>query len=90
MDIQPGPYNPEISDVAKETGGNLDDIKTAVESLVSFEIPDHDQIVLTYVATGNNGADEIETVVYKLSGAIVQTLTLSYDTDDRLIDIIKT
>ena len=89
MDIQPGPYNPEISDVAKESGGNLDDIKTAVESLVSFEVGEHDQIELSYVGSGN-GAGEIETVVYKLSGATVQTLTLSYDVDDRLIDIIKT
>ena len=89
MDIQPGQYNPEISNVTKETGGNLDDIKTAVESLVSFEIPEHDQIELSYVLSGN-GEDEIETVTYKLSGVTVQTLTLSYDTDDRLIDIIKT
>lgn len=86
-DIQQGQYNPDISNNAKETGGNLADIKTAVESLVSFEIPEHDQITLTYVATGN-GAGEIETVVYKLSSVTVQTLTLSYDTDDRIIDII--
>jgi len=31
MDIQQGQFNPEISNVTKESGGNLADVKTAVE-----------------------------------------------------------
>lgn len=35
MDIQQGQYNPEISNVTKETGGNLDNIKDSVAASTS-------------------------------------------------------
>ncbi len=35
MDLQQGLYNPEVSNVAKETGGNLANIKTNTDTLVS-------------------------------------------------------
>jgi len=48
----------------------------------------HDQISMTYVTSGN-GLGEIETVTYKLSTATVATLTLSYDSNNNLIDVVK-
>jgi hypothetical protein len=84
MDIQSGQFNPEISNVAQETGGNLD-------NLVGFEISAYDYIALTYVATGN-GAGEIETVIYKTGGSggsTVATLTLAYNSSDEISSITK-
>ena len=34
MDIQQGQYNPDVSNNAKETGGNLDDIKTNTDKII--------------------------------------------------------
>ena len=47
-----------------------------------------DEIVLTYVAAGN-GVGEIETAVYKLASSTVATLTLSYDSNNRLSGVVK-
>jgi hypothetical protein len=49
---------------------------------------EHDELEITYVAAGN-GAGEIETVVYKLATATVNTLTLSYDASNRLTGVVK-
>ena len=60
-----------------------------VESGLS--IPEHDYIVLTYVAAGN-GAGEIETVTYKLGGSggtVVAVLTLTYDASNNLSTVTK-
>lgn len=46
----------------------------------------HDEILLTYVASGN-GAGEIETCTYKLLGITVAQLQLVYDSNNRLISI---
>lgn len=57
--------------------------------LVSEE---YDYIALTYVSSGN-GAGEIETVTYKnggSSGTTVATLTLTYDSSDRIIAVERT
>ena len=49
---------------------------------------EHDELEITYVAAGN-GAGEIETVIYKLAAATVNTLTLSYDASNRLTGVVK-
>lgn len=52
-------------------------------------VPDqYDEIDLTYVLAGN-GAGEIETVTYSLSGSQIAMLTLSYDGSNRLINVIR-
>ena len=51
-----------------------------------FGIPAHDLITITYVAAGD-GAGEIETVVYSKSATTVATLTLAYNSDDKLTDV---
>jgi hypothetical protein len=48
----------------------------------------YDAISLTYVASGN-GVGEIETAVYKLDGTTIATLTLSYDSSNRLVNVVK-
>jgi len=42
MEIQQGLYNPEISNVAKETGGVLADILSILEKIQGFDIPQYD------------------------------------------------
>lgn len=57
-------------------------------SLVPFA---HDYIALTYVTVGN-GIGEIETAVYKSGGAggsTVATLTLAYDSSNRISSVTK-
>ncbi len=56
------------------TGGNL--------------VPDrYDEIALTYITSGN-GTGEIGTAAYKLEGATIATLTLTYDSSNRLIGAV--
>ena len=44
-----------------------------------------DEVVITYVGATTN----IATVVYKLAAATVNTLTMTYDGSNRLIDVVK-
>lgn len=65
------------------------DIVLGTKNLAGSLVPDeYDQIVLTYVASGN-GTGEIETATYKLDGNTVATLTMSYDLQDRLVDVVR-
>lgn len=69
-----------------------DNIITALQKLIGFEIPAYDYIALTYVAAGN-GAGEIETVVYKTGGSggsTVATITLAYNASNEISSITKT
>ena len=75
-------------------GDNLQKRRVAVDAdgrlSISQLVPEqYDDIALTYVVAGN-GAGEIETVVYSLSGSTVATLTLGYDSSNRLISVAKT
>ena len=68
---------PSILDTAKFRhlvleGAN--EISTAVSSLQGFQIPEYDELSLTYYGSTNN----IETVVYSNGGSPVATLTLTY------------
>jgi len=47
-----------------------------------------DTMELTYVTVGN-GVGEIETTVYKLNTVTVATLTLSYDSSNRLASVTR-
>lgn len=64
-----------------------DEIIQALDDLRGFQIPEYDEIELTYVTSGN-GAGEIETVIYKVASSAVATLTLSYDSSDRLSGVV--
>ena len=46
------------------------------------------EIGLSYIIAGN-GTGQIGTVTYKQSGTTVATLTLTYDTSNRLIDVLR-
>lgn len=60
-------------------------VKSIAGALVSET---YNEVDLTYVASGN-GVGQIETATYKLNGATVATLTLSYDAQNRLVTVIK-
>lgn len=47
----------------------------------------YDQIDLTYVPSGN-GVGEVATAVYKLATVTVKTLTLSYNSDNKLSSVV--
>lgn len=74
---------------ADPTTGRLKTEATGtIDTLSGLSIPEHDEIDLTYVASGN-GAGEIETATFKLDGTTKATLTLSYNADDKLIKVAK-
>jgi hypothetical protein len=64
-----------------------------IELLLSQRLPGslapvrYDEIALTYVPSGN-GVGEIATVTYKLATVTVKTLTLTYDSSNRLINVV--
>jgi len=55
-------------------------------SIVNVE---YDEIEISYVDSGN-GAGEPEIVTYKKDNSTVMTLTLSYDSDNNLIGVVRT
>ena len=62
-----------------------------VQDIAGLYIPQHDYVVMTYVASGN-GVGEIETITYKqggASGTTVATLDLGYDSNNKLETITK-
>jgi hypothetical protein len=68
---------PPILDTADYRHRVLDgvnSIETSLADLQGFQIPEYDELALTYYGTTNN----IATVVYKKSSAVVATLTLTY------------
>ena len=68
---------PSILDTAKFRHLVLDGVNTIsneIASLQGFQIPEYDELTLTYYGSTNNP----ETVVYKKTGTTVATLTLTY------------
>lgn len=68
---------PSILDTAKYRHLVLDgaaSISTAISNLQGFQIPEYDELNLTYYGATNN----IATVVYIKDGSAVATLTLEY------------
>lgn len=79
---------PSILDTAKFRHLVLDganNISSAVSALQGFQIPEYDQLALTYYGSTNN----IATVVYKKSGSTVATLTLTYSVQPPITDDAK-
>lgn len=58
----------------------------SAKSASAFINSPFDETVITYVGASTN----IDTVTYKLLGVTVNTLTMSYDGSNRLIDVVKT
>ena len=68
---------PSILDTAKYRHLVLDgveNISTALANIQGFQIPEYDEISMTYYGATNN----IATVVYKKASAVVATITLTY------------
>ena len=68
---------PSILDTAKYRHLVLDgttSIATAISNLQGFQIPEYDELTLSYYGSTNN----VATVVYIKDGSTVATLTLEY------------
>jgi len=48
----------------------------------------YDSIAMTYITSGN-GTGEIGTVIYSLNSSPIATLTLTYDSSNRIIGVSK-
>ena len=62
-----------------------------VQDTAGLYIPKHDYLSFTYVSSGN-GAGEISTITYKTggsSGRTVATMTLAYDSNNKLSSVTK-
>lgn len=60
--------------------------------VAGLSIPEHDYISMTYAGTGNAGADDATTIVYKYggsSGITVATLTIAYAAAGRISSITR-
>lgn len=84
---------PSILDTAKFRHlvlDGVDSVSTAIASLQGFQIPEYDELSLTYYGVTNN----IATVVYKKASVVVATLTLTYavqppvSNDANLVNVI--
>lgn len=60
----------------------------AINNAAGLVPESYDQITVTYVASGN-GAGEIETVTYSKDASTVATLTLSYNSDNKLTGVVR-
>jgi len=64
--------------------------KVAIRTLAfnSLVPEDYDEITLAYITSGN-GTGEIGTVLYKKASVTVAALSLTYDSSNRLIDVLR-
>ena len=72
-----------------------DDILVSTNSILaktpSSLVPEqYDEVSLTYVGASLDGEGQISTVTYKLSTVTIATLTFSYNTDDKMIGVVRT
>ncbi len=65
---------PSILDTAKYRHLVLDGVENISQSIQGFQIPEFDEMTLTYYGATNN----VATVVYKKASNTVATLTLQY------------
>jgi hypothetical protein len=65
---------PSILDTAKFRHLVLDGVNSLQNAIQGFQIPEYDELTLTYYGATNN----VATVVYKKTGTTVATLTLQY------------
>lgn len=81
----------DADQVIRSAGVKLSNGQTALATtpIGGALVPDsYDEIALTYIAVGN-GTGQIGTVVYKLAGATIATLTLTYNSGNQLIDVLR-
>lgn len=71
------------------SGGALPSVGLAVTNVGGSLIPEaYDEIALTYVVAGN-GIGEVETVTYSKDSVSIATLTLTYDAQNRVINVVR-
>ena len=83
-----GAWREEEQALAVTGSGDPNATPLPVASQGQFITSKYDEIDLSYYASGVN-AGQLETVTYKLAGATVNTLTLSYDSANNLTSVVK-
>ena len=81
-------YNGVDTSVSEDTTTQANSRPLPVKVLNSLVPTVYDEITLTYVVAGN-GIGEIATAVYEQAGATVATLTLSYDANNKLSNVVR-
>ena len=84
----------DTSNISGDVTSNSENIATEntltnVLNSLTLDEKAYDTIELTYVAPGNNGAGEVETVIYKDGLDTIYTLTLAYNSDNKLISVTR-
>lgn len=77
-----------MSDSVNAAGSGAD-VEVLLEAIAGLVTEGYDYIALTYVASGN-GEGQIETATYKTGGSggtTVATITITYDSSDRIADV---
>lgn len=89
--IQSGTW--DINDItgiiSLPTGAATENTLANVLDALTLDEKEYDTIELTYVAPGNNGAGEVATVTYKDGSTTLYTLTLTYNSDDKLASVVR-
>lgn len=73
----------------ESTGLATENTLTNVLNSLTLDEKAYDTIELTYVAPGNDGAGEVETVIYKDGVTTLYTLTLTYNSDNKLVSVVR-
>lgn len=71
------------------TGAGTSGSPIPVEQVNTLITEPYDNIALTYIASGD-GAGQIQTATYSFQGDTVGVLTLTYNSDNNLINVAKT
>lgn len=59
-----------------------------VKGISGLVVESYDNLEISYVASGN-GAGEVGEVRYKRGSDVIATLTLAYDSDNKLISVAR-
>jgi hypothetical protein len=78
----------QVLEIAQLTAIDTATTALALRSAGSLTPVAFDEVDLTYVPSGN-GAGQVATAVYKLATVTKATLTLSYDSSNRLTSVVK-
>jgi len=84
----------DANQVIRRSGVALDGTSTpelglGVLSVGGTLVPErYDSIDLTYVSSGD-GVGEVETATYNLDGNVIATITLSYNSDNKISSVVR-
>lgn len=60
-----------------------------VRAVSGLVVESYDNLEIDYITSGN-GAGEVGVVRYKLGGELIATITLTYDSESKIISVART